>query len=138
MKCFRKTEADPYAANDKLALDTGQIMDFEETAFLDGFLHSYRSTKFPLRDSTGKIYALGAICTDTTKSKQVETALRASEDRHRQISELTSDYVYSGLVFPDGRVKTEWISGALVQITGYTLDELNAFPHGFLHDTGIA
>ncbi len=129
---FPQHEADPFAENDRTVLESGQTHEFEETAMLGGVLHTYNSTKFPLRDSTGKIYALGAICTDITESLKIETALRASEDRHRQISELTSDYVYSGLVFPDDSVKTEWISGALEKITGYTREELVAFPNGFI------
>lgn len=129
---FSQDEAASYTSHDQEVLETGQTIEFEETTLLDGILHTYTSTKFPLRDSRGNIYALGAICTDITEQRQIETALRASEDRHRQISELTSDYVYSGLVFPDGSVKTEWISGALERITGYTPEDLDDFPNGFI------
>lgn len=129
---FPQHEADPYFSNDQKVLETGQPLEVEETAFLDGMLHIYSSTKFPLRDSNGNIYGLGAICTDITEKRQIETALRASEDRHRHISELTSDYVYSGLAFPDGSLKIEWISGALEKITGYTMEELTSFPNGFI------
>ncbi|MFN8380525.1 MAG: PAS domain S-box protein [Anaerolineales bacterium] len=129
---FPEQDAEFYAANDKAVIESGQILDVEETAVLDGVLHTYASTKFPLRDPKGNIYALGAICTDITERKQIELALRESESRHRQISELTSDYIYSSMVFTDNRVQTVWVSGALEQITGYSLDEVNALPHGFI------
>ena len=129
---FPQQDASLYANNDSAVIESGEILDVEETAMLDGVLHTYASTKFPLRDPKGKVYAVGAICTDITERKQIELALRESESRHRQISELTSDYIYSGLIFPGDKVQTEWISGALEQITGYTLDELNTLPHGFI------
>jgi len=68
---------------------------------------------------------------DITERKQAEDALRQSEDRHRQVSALMSDYVYCGVVFPDGSTKTEWVSGAFERITGYSLEEVNCLEGGF-------
>ena len=73
---FPWSEASLYIENDRQVLATGRAQDFEETVqFADG-LHTYLSTKFPLRDAEGKIYALGAICTDITDRKRVEEELR--------------------------------------------------------------
>lgn len=58
-----------------------------------------------------------------TDRKRIESALHESEQRHRIISQLTSDYIYSAIVQPDNSVKTEWISGAFERITGYNPDE---------------
>lgn len=71
------------------------------------------------------------VAEDITAQKQAQEALRESEMRHRQISELMSDYIYNGLVFPHGNVKTEWLSGAFERITGYNLEEINQLPAGF-------
>jgi PAS domain S-box-containing protein len=53
-------------------------------------------------------------------------ALRESEERHRILSELMSDYVYAGCYIPGRGIFTEWISGAFEKITGYTLAEMQA------------
>ncbi|MBV5330844.1 PAS domain-containing protein, partial [bacterium] len=69
--------------------------------------------------------------TDISVQKQSEDALRQSEERHRLISGLISDYAYAGVGFPDGTTRTDWISGAFEQITGYTVDEIKSLPLGF-------
>ncbi len=74
---------------------------------------------------------LVVIHQNVTEQKLAEEALRLSEERHRMISGLMSDYVYAGWGFPDGSAKTEWISGAFEQITGYSLQEIQALPAGF-------
>ncbi|HIJ55742.1 MAG TPA: PAS domain S-box protein [Deltaproteobacteria bacterium] len=67
-----------------------------------------------------------AVVRDITERKEAEGALRTSEDRHRAISELTSDYAYAYRVEPDGELINEWVTGALVSITGYTAEEVRA------------
>jgi PAS domain S-box-containing protein len=69
--------------------------------------------------------------TDISAQKKSEAALRQSEERHRLISGLISDYAYGGVGFPDGTARTDWISGAFEQITGYTVDEIKNQPLGF-------
>jgi PAS domain S-box-containing protein len=57
-------------------------------------------------------------------------ALQQSEERHRIVSELISDYVYSGCVY-EAYISTEWVSGAFTRITGYTVEEINSFENGW-------
>ena len=63
--------------------------------------------------------------------EQAEQALQISEERHRIITELISDYIYSIIVHPDQSVETGWMSGAVERITGYTADEIRALPGGW-------
>ncbi len=61
-----------------------------------------------------------------TDRKRIEQDLHESERRHRIISQLTSDYIYSAVADASNHVHTEWVSGAFDRITGYTLEEILA------------
>ncbi|RMF45787.1 MAG: GAF domain-containing protein, partial [Anaerolineae bacterium] len=50
-------------------------------------------------------------------------ALRASEERYRAISETISDFAYSVIVTPEGRIQVEWVTDALFRVTGYSPEE---------------
>jgi PAS domain S-box-containing protein len=69
--------------------------------------------------------ALLASLRDITERKRGEEALRASEERFRMISEVTSDFTYSLLARPGG-VVLEWLTEAFARITGYTAIEAQA------------
>lgn len=75
---FPKNEAEAFTTNDRQVLESGQSLEFEESALLKDGRHTYVSVKFPLRDASGRIDALGAICTDISDRKLAEEALRAS------------------------------------------------------------
>lgn len=47
-------------------------------------------------------------------------ALALSEARYRAFSELTSDFIYSLRIQPDGRYAFEWVSPSFTHITGFT------------------
>ncbi len=57
--------------------------------------------------------------------EQALERLRVSEERHRIVSELASDYAYSYRVDESGAVEREWITQAFTRITGYTSEELD-------------
>ncbi|MFC2088371.1 PAS domain S-box protein, partial [Calditrichota bacterium] len=69
--------------------------------------------------------AILGIITDVTERKKAIDALRESEKRFREVSNLTSDYSYCFKVENLNNIKLEWVTGALVKITGYTKEELH-------------
>lgn len=69
---FPKKYADKLRKNDKKVLEKGSAIELEETAWLDDGEHIYLSTKFPLKDASGKIYATCGISTDITERKLAE------------------------------------------------------------------
>jgi len=57
---------------------------------------------------------------------QADEALLDSDERFRIISELTSSFAYAGRVEPDGSVAPVWVSDAVIQLTGYRVDEIQS------------
>ncbi|MCG8308677.1 MAG: PAS domain S-box protein [Cytophagales bacterium] len=78
----------------------------------------------PIIDDTQQISHYLAIKENITKEKKTREALKLSEERHRVISELTNDFVYSAAI-QSNHLKLEWTSGSLVKLTGYTLKEIS-------------
>jgi PAS domain S-box-containing protein len=60
------------------------------------------------------------------QQEAAQESLRRSEQRFRAVSELVSDYAYAFHVEPDGKLTAEWVTDALVTVTGYTAHELKS------------
>jgi PAS domain S-box-containing protein len=63
---------------------------------------------------------------DITERKAAEERLRESEDLFRHVSSTTSDIAYSCVGTREGGYAIQWMSGAVKDITGYTIEELKA------------
>lgn len=54
-------------------------------------------------------------------------ALVASEERHRVISRLSSDFAFKVHIDPDGRLTREWVSGAFGRTLGFEPNALDGY-----------
>jgi PAS domain S-box-containing protein len=70
-----------YRANNERVWSCGQAVEVEETATIPGGTKTYLSQKFPIRDEKGTMIAIGGISHDITERKEMEEALRDSEER---------------------------------------------------------
>lgn len=113
-------EADCYAKHDQQVLASGQAMEFAETMARPDGLHSYVSAKFPLRDSAGKVYALGAVCTDISAQQATENALRESEAQFRGFF----DNIAVGAAQIDANARFVRVNDRCCDISGYSREEL--------------
>lgn len=76
---FAQDVADEMHTNDLEVLSSGGVLEVEETASHKDGICIYTSTKFPLSDEAGNIYAVCGISIDITERKQHEETLRRTQ-----------------------------------------------------------
>jgi PAS domain S-box-containing protein len=92
-------------ANDLRVMHEQVPLQVEEAMEHPDGPHTYLSAKFPLRDESGRPYAVCAIATDITDRKHAEQALRESEHHFRSIVDTAHDAFVS--LDESGRI-TAW------------------------------
>jgi PAS domain S-box-containing protein len=90
---FPKEVADALWSVDGKIVETGEKSELQEVVPQDDGPHTYVSSKFPLYDANGEIYALCGISTDITPLMEKEAALRENERRYQQIMDGVSDLI---------------------------------------------
>jgi diguanylate cyclase (GGDEF)-like protein/PAS domain S-box-containing protein len=104
-----------FQANDRAVLQSGNPIEFEETAPYSDGLHTSLVAKFPLRGSDGKIYGVGGIATDISARKLEEERFRATFEQN------AIGIAHSGL---DGRFLR--VNQKFCAMLGYSSEELQA------------
>jgi PAS domain S-box-containing protein len=87
---------------------------------------TFHSHVEPFLDPKGNTIGCIGIGFDITERKHIEQALRESEELHRVISELTSDYAYVCEVDADGTIRMVSATEGFVRFSGYTVAEVEA------------
>jgi PAS domain S-box-containing protein len=64
-----------------------------------------------------------AVQQELVERQRIEAQLRASEERYRLISEVSSDYTFSTALDAQGGMQLAWVAGAFEKITGYSYEE---------------
>ena len=95
----------------------GEASEFE---FRSSTEHIFASSFIPIFDDNGDVIRLMGISQDITERKQVEEALRASEEKYRKIFENVRDVFYR--TDYDGTITD--ISPSIERHSGYTREEL--------------
>ena len=73
---FPRQFAEAYEAQDREVLDSSGVIEREHRiGFADGSIRPMLVTKFPVRDSAGKIVGIGTINTDIAERKRIEEQL---------------------------------------------------------------
>ncbi len=95
---YPKEMADQFLADERAIIATGRkLVDKEEPKVVSGSLRLIATTKVPVLDARGAVQGLVGISRDTTKQREAEAALSASERRYQTIVENITD----GLIIHD-------------------------------------
>lgn len=88
---FPEREAETFRVHDEdiVASRTRQVF-VEDLSQTDGRVRRHHSTKFPLRDDEGRVYAIAGLSTDITALSEERKAHAASEQRWRDLVEQSS------------------------------------------------
>lgn len=73
---FAPATAERLRADDRRVIETGEAASFEGVTQFPSGARSFLSTKFPVRDAKGQVYAVGGLSTDITNRKRSEEQLR--------------------------------------------------------------
>lgn len=114
-----------FVAMDRKVLESGKACIQEETLLLaDGSIMEVETIKTPFFNEYNEIAGLIGIARDVTARKRAEAALQRRVDHYVAISELSSEFSFIVGIGENGHRKREWLSGALLNITGYSQEEL--------------
>ena len=81
--------------HDRLVIQAGRALQFEELIEVDGEQQTYLSVKFPLLDSDGNPYALCGISADITDRKSAERALHERSEALQNAIDEINQLTYS-------------------------------------------
>jgi PAS domain S-box-containing protein len=115
--------------NERQVLLSGAAVEVEESIHFPDGQHCFLSAKFPLKDGTGKINALGAICTDITALKQTEALLKEREQQFRQMSQeyrTLLDNLPDGIVHLSPDLHIQWVNEAAQRMFNLEEDALSS------------
>lgn len=118
---FSSEHADEALKLEQQIIATSQpVLNIEEKeTWPDGRVTWVITSKYPLIDEDGKVAGIFGITRDITKEKDVEKRLKDSQERYKNLSEVT----FEGIIIHDNGIVMD-ANQSFQNILGYTLDEL--------------
>lgn len=110
-------DAKTHSQNDHQVFVTQRAVSTEEQLHLPGEPQRYFTTqKFPLKDTSGQVFAVAGITTEITKQRNAEQRLKWAIAVFNRGSE--------GVVICDDNTRVVSVNSAFERITGYTQEEV--------------
>jgi PAS domain S-box-containing protein len=118
---FSKEHAQQAYDDEQEVITTGKpmIAKEEKETWPDGRVTWATTNKMPFRDATGNVIGTFGVSHDITGRKRAEEAIRASEERYRELFENASDLVFTS----DLKGGLSSLNQVGEQITGYSREE---------------
>lgn len=120
------TREPEYNPVDRVLVDGKTVGLANHTALIskDGTERSIAESAAPIYDSNGAVSGAILVFRDVTEERRRQRRLEESEERFRTIAEHTSNVLFRIKLLPEMRF--EYLSPAVVSITGYTAEEMCA------------
>lgn len=104
-----------HRANDEQVLASMRPQLFEEHIDAPDGRRTFLSTKFPVRDADGRVFAVGGLATDVTELRETTGALRAANARWASLIDNSPEAIFD--LDRKGCVQSIW-NRAAEQLTG--------------------
>ncbi|HTL62167.1 MAG TPA: PAS domain S-box protein [Nitrospira sp.] len=118
-----------FEANDAQVIAMNKAITAVETApYVDG-LHESLVSKFPIVDEEGHLHLLGGVAVDITERKNIETALRESEEQFRQVTECIEEVFW---ITDTLKNEVLYVSPGYESIWGRSCESLYRSPRSWL------
>lgn len=123
-----KEKSQWYREWDKRVIESGvpELHIVEKKQQADGKNKWLDTNKIPLRDEEDNVVGLLATIEDITERKQVEEALRESEEKFYQLSKNVPGMLYKFKLHPDGSMSFPYVSTGSYELLGITAEKLQA------------
>lgn len=108
---FSESFANFLQSTDRLVLESGQPCQYEMDLVGKDGIHTYLTSKFPLKSEDGAVFALGSIATDITEQRKDQQRLELTS----QVFQNTAE----GIVIFDEQMNCLLCNKAFTELTGY-------------------
>jgi PAS domain S-box-containing protein len=122
---FPQELARTYESQDAAVKAAGTMLEFQLSSQSPAGPRTSLVQKFPLYNAAGELQGIGGIITDITERHAAGEALRASEERYRNLVECAPDAIFT--IALDGTFASS--NSAAEMLTGWTRDECLGSPY---------
>ena len=84
-----------------------------------------------MESSAGQQGARVVLVQNISEQQEVKQMLHESEERHKMVTRLLSDFMYMSKIAPDRNPEIFWVSGSMENVCGYSFKEIQALENGW-------